>query len=1072
MNTYQRCLTKGSLYALAFWILASARLACAGEAEVAFDVPAGNLAESLQEVSRQAGVEILISIRIPETQSSLALEGEYSVDEAFRLLLGDSPWKAVAASGGSAFAIVEREEDLVADDEGEARVSNPEERKRGMDRFFRGLASTFSGKRGLWNAGGKAGSADDASVFLLSPFEVLADQDRGYEAVNTLSGTRLNSAVKDLGNTLSILTPQFWEDTAMTSVNEMILYTPGSERADTQRDRGNADLLFWGDTTIFRGIHTENIMRNQFRSNMPSDTYNAERFEFSRGPNAVLFGINRAPAGLVNRTTQDASLSNSGELKVRADDNGSWRYSANFNRMVLENRLGVRLAVLNDRHNSWIEQGYQDQDRYYLALNYKVNERLSLKVRYEDMEWERAAVDPTLAKDHVSAWVRAGRPAVDVSAEDDDVEFPEGVAGLSALNEYGYVNDGSGRMVNLRNFAAGDETLLLSGDIASVEEGMLPLELNHSGAFGSQVFDGDNFQFVAQYRVKPGLDLEYAANSEYMLYDFIAADESEVYVDANATLDDGVTPNPYFGDLFSLAEFNYRLKQDRYLRAHRLSASFSHDFGGSEDFSFLGRHKGALVLERNTDEFYWDVLRLINVTPPDGVEANDQDRTARVITYIDPLAKQFSGPVSALGFQDILNAVPGNDYQWLNGVVGGNSANRTEIDSLLFVWQGHLFDGRLIPTMGWRKDRIDQYDTAPLEVPRATAREQGYLYRPEVSGISPETANKGVVVEVIRDKGAFDYLSLFYNQADSFSASNFGRTPENRNNPPRLGETEDFGMRFGLGKGSLSGVFTVFEMQSKNELLESGLVTKTLLGDLFGMIGRHELNDIPAVNDTQDLVSEGWEFQLTANLLRGWRMMLAVDHFRTYDSNVAPNLRRLIADYGDQFIVDPDRIVPDQGTKTAGEIYEEMMNSLNLRLAQAGGFKNNERGNKATLLSTYEFRDGPLAGFSVGGSVVWRDKPSTGFPYREDAELGWVPDIENPFLGKELLNLNLHAAYKRRVFADRCDWKVQLNITNLGDEEPFAIRHSAAELNPRVPILQSMSKGNPQVVFLTNTLTF
>ena len=40
--------------------------------------------------------------------------------------------------------------------------------------------------------------ATDEAV-LLSPFTVSSEADRGYQALNTLSGTRLNSKLEDLG---------------------------------------------------------------------------------------------------------------------------------------------------------------------------------------------------------------------------------------------------------------------------------------------------------------------------------------------------------------------------------------------------------------------------------------------------------------------------------------------------------------------------------------------------------------------------------------------------------------------------------------------------------------------------------------------------------------------------------------------------------------------------------------------------------------------------------------------------------------------------------------------------------
>ena len=49
-----------------------------------------------------------------------------------------------------------------------------------------------------------AAEAKDETV-LLSPFEVVAE-DRGYQAFNTLSGTRLNSKLEDLGSSITVVT--------------------------------------------------------------------------------------------------------------------------------------------------------------------------------------------------------------------------------------------------------------------------------------------------------------------------------------------------------------------------------------------------------------------------------------------------------------------------------------------------------------------------------------------------------------------------------------------------------------------------------------------------------------------------------------------------------------------------------------------------------------------------------------------------------------------------------------------------------------------------------------------------
>src|SRR5215211_1137502 len=56
----------------------------------------------------------------------------------------------------------------------------------------------------------------------LSPFEVRAENDVGYQAANTTSGSRLNSRLKDTPASVSAFTPEFLSDIAATNLEEML----------------------------------------------------------------------------------------------------------------------------------------------------------------------------------------------------------------------------------------------------------------------------------------------------------------------------------------------------------------------------------------------------------------------------------------------------------------------------------------------------------------------------------------------------------------------------------------------------------------------------------------------------------------------------------------------------------------------------------------------------------------------------------------------------------------------------------------------------------------------------------
>lgn len=70
----------------------------------------------------------------------------------------------------------------------------------------------------------------------------------------------------------------------------------------------------------------------------------------------------------------------------------------------------------------------------------------------------------------------------------------------------------------------------------------------------------------------------------------------------------------------------------------------------------------------------------------------------------------------------------------------------------------------------------------------------------------------------------------------------------------------------------------------------------------------------------------------------------------------------------------------------------------------------------------------------------------------------------------DILNLSLHASYSRKIWKDKIDWKIQLNLRNIGDEDPFVTRRTAHRDNPTVGIPDRISKGNPQTWVLSSTI--
>ena len=65
-----------------------------------------------------------------------------------------------------------------------------------------------------------AAAAPKEDAVVLSPFRVVSD-DKGYQAANTMSGTRLNTKLEDLASSITVITKQQLLDTAAVDINDI-----------------------------------------------------------------------------------------------------------------------------------------------------------------------------------------------------------------------------------------------------------------------------------------------------------------------------------------------------------------------------------------------------------------------------------------------------------------------------------------------------------------------------------------------------------------------------------------------------------------------------------------------------------------------------------------------------------------------------------------------------------------------------------------------------------------------------------------------------------------------------------
>jgi len=221
---------------------------------------------------------------------------------------------------------------------------------------------------------------DDEEVIVLSPFTVNSEDMQGYTATATLAGTRVRTDLRDVAASISVVTEQFLDNTGATNSQDLLVYTTGTEVGgvygnfsglpNTQGAAESRNLTSPNTNTRVRGLDAADNTRDYFLTDIPWDGYNVDRVDLQRGPNSILFGVG-SPAGIINAGLVPAMFRDSGEYENVISRFGGFRNSANFNKVLIEDTLAIRVAALYDERRFQQEPAFEDDSRVYGAVRFE-----------------------------------------------------------------------------------------------------------------------------------------------------------------------------------------------------------------------------------------------------------------------------------------------------------------------------------------------------------------------------------------------------------------------------------------------------------------------------------------------------------------------------------------------------------------------------------------------------------------------------------------------------------------------------------------------------------------------------
>jgi outer membrane receptor protein involved in Fe transport len=887
----------------------------------------------------------------------------------------------------------------------------------------------------------------EEEIVHLDPFSVVGSDDKGYQAQSSLAGTRLRTSLKDIATPISSFTDQFFRDTAITDTSDLARFMLSTEY-DVGENDGAQNNPMKGDTRPLRvrGVQVSNEAAapsvNFFKFAGRIDTFSTERVDQSRGPNSVLFGMG-SPAGIVNVTTKRAMLNNNAaEITIAGKSWGGLREVVDFNQVIIKDRLAVRVAAVRDDQNSWRNYEYNDNDRYFGTMKWKIGPHTELNIEGERGQTDKATKRPFTAYDDYTPWRDAGKP---ISAT--------AVTGVQVLSTAPYLvyDTTSGALMNWRNKTTSKVNTTVDGtNTVLTDFSILPKETSIYGPGFNQLDDYDRLTLMLTHEFTRHVNLELGAfryDNRSGDFDPQTSSGLALQVDTNPTLPTGA-PNPNAGKTYleGLPQTNTKRTRDDAVRG---SLAVDHDFG-----RIFGKHTLVGVFQYSHQNLeQWLTREQVLVNPPNtATPENNQNRVWRR-TYVD-----ITGPSTGIVMADyrLQPSISG-----LKELVGGQTMqsdwipfnantqiNSNRLKSGIATLQSSFWDDRIHTVIGASRDqRVDYYGTQ-LRTALAPFTGGGILY--PVPGTVPfkNTANSVSFSGVVRTT---DWLYLTYSQAANAglpSASGQLHTPTGRPPIPR-GRSQDIGIKLDLFNHRLFLTAAHFQSSAKQDFDFTGVLAATINPiwtslDTAGVLKANNLT-IDQVTDrttgsTHDTASEGYEFEMTVNPTENWRIYANYTNNRTTLANIGQEMVDYVSSQRDFWTKNGAVVIPGGSGTTATTVAQQVAiidNAIFQQfVVQDGKEPLGQIRNKFNLRTGYDFSSDSLKGFSVGGGVRYLGRNLLQFVVTTDASHNVT---RTPGYGTDQVFVDVNVGYtkKLQVFHRSVRWSLQLNVNNVLNNDAF-----------------------------------
>jgi catecholate siderophore receptor len=205
----------------------------------------------------------------------------------------------------------------------------------------------------------------------------------GYDTPAVDSATRTLTPLRDVPQSITVVTQELVKDQLMTSLADVVRYMPGVSAHQGENNR---------DDVVIRGNRSSaDFFLNGVRDDVQyyRDLYNLDRVEALKGPNAMVFGRGGG-GGVINRVVKEAGFQTIRDVAVQVGGHDRKRFTTDV-AQPLTDTLAVRINGMAESSNSFRDGVSLERAAINPTLTFVHGSRTKATVAYELLRDTRVA---------------------------------------------------------------------------------------------------------------------------------------------------------------------------------------------------------------------------------------------------------------------------------------------------------------------------------------------------------------------------------------------------------------------------------------------------------------------------------------------------------------------------------------------------------------------------------------------------------------------------------------------------------------------------------------------------------